>query len=1245
MGGVESNPGPNHATEEGFLIRSQNCRGLTNRNKLFKMLRKLFPNGRGQVSSRNIACLQETHCIDTFVIDHYFKGTAIIDNGERNQRGVCSLIPESFEVCSSHTSGLGRWAIAVIRSRNVPLARKYVLVNVYAPNCHREAATFYQDLFRSLDEITSSLTQLNENFDIAVVGDFNVVLDYNRGASDRTGSRAERDLARLVKESMIERDMFETVSAEAKNSFTWRRGSCLSKLDYIFLSSALFARSNPVKTQWHEFGANLDHAAISVQIRTSMNSVRGRSFPKLFKTDIHSEQDRNWLREQISLQENQIPAHWNAHLRLDFVKMILRSKALELRQMKKFENSCASVREEINSLVLQVPLNDERVARLDFLKMKLHELEEVESEMLSIRAGVKWREEGEKSTSYFLAKFKAKSESAVMHSLNVGTRIITGSQDILSAVQQFYNKLYNKPSPPKLSDGAFVDEFFANCPSIEREHKLIMARPLQLEELKEALKSCKESAPGMDGIPYSYYKAFPDLLKYVLASWEFAIQSGSLADSHKKSCISLLPKKGKDLTLIGNWRPISLSPCDLKIITKAYANRLKIVLPNILSDAQAAYIPGRDINFNNRLIRQARAYAVKNNLDYCVVSLDAQKAFDSVSHEFLIKVLEVYGFPQEFILVFRTLYEGLSSVVQVNGFLSNEFKIANGVKQGDALSCGLFVLAIDPLLRNLSSNAHIQGLDIPVGPMDSEEIKIFSYADDVTIICKNRGLQDIFSEYERFSKVSGLVLNADKTEVFNLIQSPIRASRVEYLGNHYILGRLDRIRLCGMWLAAAEAEDYQLNVLNRIDDMEAIVLSWGRRRVTLNGRMILAKTFLMSLIVFPAQFVKIRPKEVKRIEKLVYSFVNGARNLYGPERIARTNLKAPRELGGINGIDVDSFIQAIAVKQFVKADRSHKVLKSLQLSNEIPVDGVGYKARELLKQNYNRFAGVFVIPDLQQIEAISGIPLSLALRPNSQASMHATRYMIDSLGALQQFINRNQHGRAISSSILKALPRPFSNLIRAQHLVPAPVKIVWFSSDSVIDADCLRTKSLKQALIERKFPELKVRLHQIYKRTDWPPPGLTREYDSTPANIWEIKNPTLRSVRLKVLYKDVFSNERRFRFGLTASPSCEICGQIETVEHHLFSCQNATRLWNLFHRMTGINIVTMFDVLMCSNNLANEIVKTIILKALIQIDRSKDKTDREIISQCIFFIKIEARTHASNASALMQLANALDLLP
>ena len=67
----------------------------------------------------------------------------------------------------------------------------------------------------------------------------------------------------------------------------------------------------------------------------------------------------------------------------------------------------------------------------------------------------------------------------------------------------------------------------------------------------------------------------------------------------------------------------------------------------------------------------------------------------------------------------------------------------------------------------------------------------------------------------------------------------------------------------------------------------------------------------------------------------------------------------------------------------------------------------------------------------------------------------------------------------------------------------------------------------------------------------------------------------------------------------------------------------------------------MFDVLSCSKICAHEIVKSIILKALIQIDRSKDKTDRELVSQCIFFLKIEAITSKKYSNALLDFVNEL----
>ena len=287
--------------------------------------------------------------------------------------------------------------------------------------------------------------------------------------------------------------------------------------------------------------------------------------------------------------------------------------------------------------------------------------------------------------------------------------------------------------------------------------------------------------------------------------------------------------------MIGNWRPISLSSCDLKIITKAYANRLKTILPSILCEAQAAYTPGKDINCNNRILNIAKRFAKDKSEDFCVVSLDAQKAFDSVDHVYLVKVLEAYNFPAEFIGVFKTLYSNLLSVVQVNGFLSAEFEVRNGVKQGDALSCGLFVLAIDPLIRNIISNDHIEGLTIPLGGNELAEVKVLAYADDVTVICRNASLQPIFDEYEKLSKVSGLILNAAKTEIFNFVDSPHRHSRVRYLGKLDTLFRVEKIKICGVWLARAEEEEYRLNVIDKIGIMEKVVAGWGRRQLTLNG--------------------------------------------------------------------------------------------------------------------------------------------------------------------------------------------------------------------------------------------------------------------------------------------------------------------------------------------------------------------------------------------------------------------------
>ncbi len=71
------------------------------------------------------------------------------------------------------------------------------------------------------------------------------------------------------------------------------------------------------------------------------------------------------------------------------------------------------------------------------------------------------------------------------------------------------------------------------------------------------------------------------------------------------------------------------------------------------------------------------------NIDGLLISLDAKKAFDSVSHDYIREPLRVYGFGEKFIQYLNTLYNGLSVKVLVNGFFSEKINIERGVKQGD----------------------------------------------------------------------------------------------------------------------------------------------------------------------------------------------------------------------------------------------------------------------------------------------------------------------------------------------------------------------------------------------------------------------------------------------------------------------------------------------------------------------------------------------------------------------------------
>ena len=230
-------------------------------------------------------------------------------------------------------------------------------------------------------------------------------------------------------------------------------------------------------------------------------------------------------------------------------------------------------------------------------------------------------------------------------------------------MKQYYKKIYTKT----ITDPMTYLNKVQNTNKVNDEDFISMNREITEAELLTIVKSLPNNkTPGEDGLPSEFYKVFwQDIKYYLLESYKYSYQMGNLTITWKRGILCLTPKKSDPLKL-KNWRPLSLLNQDYTILSKIVAERMTIALPKIINYDQTSFLKGRNIGHNITTIMDLIYFTQDENIPALVISVNFEKAFDTLEWPFMYQCLEKFNFPPLIKQWVKILYTDMKSTRQTH---------------------------------------------------------------------------------------------------------------------------------------------------------------------------------------------------------------------------------------------------------------------------------------------------------------------------------------------------------------------------------------------------------------------------------------------------------------------------------------------------------------------------------------------------------------------------------------------------